>query len=214
MFKRALIAATISLAAVSAQANDVLLTENFDDITTLAGSGWTMANSSFPIDPVDGTNWYQGDTGNFAAQSGADNSYIAANYHNAAPGGFILNTLASPTFSTEVAGTISFWARAFIYDGYSDTLNFAFLGSTLGSFSSQVVTLTGEWTEYTISYAAQGAGSVGRLMFNYFGAADTSNYIGIDTVSVTAVPEPSTWLLMGLGLAGVVAVRRRTAVKA
>jgi hypothetical protein len=51
-------------------------------------------------------------------------------------------------------------------------------------------------------------------VLSYVGAADSSNYIGIDTVTVTAVPEPSTWLLMGLGLAGVAAVRRRTAVKA
>jgi len=212
MFKRALIAAAISLAAVSAQANDVLLTENFDDVTTLAGSGWKFLDLSFPAGTTD---WAQGDQTIFAAQSGSSpDSYITANYNNAAAGGSIFNSLISPTFSTEVAGTISFWARSAGDPGFVDTLNFGFLGTGFGSFSSQLVTLTGEWTEYTISYAAQGAGSVGRLVLSYVGAADTSNYIGVDTVTVTAVPEPSTWLLMGLGLAGVAAVRRRAAVKA
>jgi len=211
MFKRALIAAAISLAAVSAQANDVLLTENFDDITTLASSGWKFLDLSFPAGTTD---WAQGDQTVFEAQSGSPESYITANYNNAAAGGFIFNSLISPTFSTAVAGTISFWARGADDPGYADTLNFGFLGTGFGSFSSQLVTLTGEWTEYTISYAAQGAGSVGRLVLSYVGAADSSNYIGVDTVTVTAVPEPSTWLLMGLGLAGVAAVRRRTALKA
>jgi len=211
MFKRALIAAAISLAAISAQASDVLLTENFDDVTTLASSGWSFLNLSFPAGTTD---WAQGDQSVFTSQAGAPESYISANYNNAAAGGFIFNSLISPTFSTAAAGTITFWARAAADPGYSDALNFGFLGSSFGSFSSQLVTLTGEWTEYTVSYAAQGAGSVGRLVLSYVGAADSSNYIGIDTVTVTAVPEPSTWLLMGLGLAGVAAVRRRTAVKA
>ena len=40
-------------------------------------------------------------------------------------------------------------------------------------------------------------------------AGNNSDYIGLDTVSITAaVPEPSTWALMALGL-GAVALRRR-----
>jgi hypothetical protein len=38
--------------------------------------------------------------------------------------------------------------------------------------------------------------------FNNVGTlAAAANYIGIDTVSVTAVPEPSAWIMLGLGLA-------------
>ena len=48
---------------------------------------------------------------------------------------------------------------------------------------------------------ALGAGAIRRLAIVYSGAADTSNCIGIDSLSVTAVPEPQTWLLTAAGLA-------------
>ncbi len=49
-----------------------------------------------------------------------------------------------------------------------------------------------------------------RIAFEYYGSFTTSNYLGIDSISVTsAVPEPATALLMGLGLAGIAQLRRR-----
>ncbi len=44
-------------------------------------------------------------------------------------------------------------------------------------------------------------------------APGVSLYAGIDnlTVGVSAVPEPASWALMGLGVAGLLAVRRRAA---
>ena len=53
----------------------------------------------------------------------------------------------------------------------------------------------------------------GRICFRYV-VDDVSlagNYIGIDSVSITAVPEPSTYLLMGLGVAALL-LRRRAAL--
>ena len=66
--------------------------------------------------------------------------------------------------------------------------------------------------EDCIEEAPMGQG-VGRFGFEYFGPSDSSNYLGIDTVTVTAVPEPGTYLLMGLGLAALGALRSRKAAR-
>ena len=210
MLKHALLATAMAFAAASAQSQVVLMTENFDNVGTLAGSGWIETNASTPGGTTD---WAQGDQTVFPSQSGAPESYISANYNNAPVGGNISNWLISPTFSTALGGTISFFAKADILASYADTIAFGLSttgASAPGSFVlGSGVTLSGDWTQYTLSFDAQGAGSVARFAINYFGAADSSNYIGIDTVTVTAVPEPATWAMMGLGLAGLAVMRRR-----
>lgn len=210
MLKHALMATAIALSAASAQAQVVVLTENFDNVGTLAASGWLETNLS---SPVGSTTWVQGDQTIFTSQAGLPEAYITANYNSAAAQGSINNWLISPTFSTELGGTISFWAKADIVESLVDQIAFGLSStgsSAPGSFTlGSGVTLSGDWTQYTFSFDAQGAGSVARFAINYFGSADLANYIGIDTVTVTAVPEPSTWALMGLGLAGLAVVRRR-----
>jgi len=213
MLNRALVAVAITFAAASVQADDVLLSEGFNSVATLP-SGWVQTNLS---SPAGSTSWYQGDAGIFSAQAGSAESYIAANYNNAAPGGTISNWLITPTFSTENGVSISFWAKADILDPYSDHLAYGISGSgssDTGSFAlGSAVTVAGDWTKYTFNYAAQGAGSVARFAINYTGAADLSNYIGVDTLTVTAVPEPTTWMMMGLGLMTLIVAGRRTAAK-
>jgi len=206
------IAATLVACAASAQAVP-LLTEDFSSVAALAGSGWVMTNASTA---GGSTGWYQGDATVFPAQAGADNSYIAANYNNAPVGGTISNWLITPEFSTAQAGTITFFAKADIFAPYSDQIAFGLSGgsSAIGAFTlGPAVTVTGDWTEYSVSYAAQGAGSTARFAISYMGAADLSNYVGIDTLTVSAVPEPSTMLLLAGGLLGVAAVARRAAAK-
>ncbi len=214
MLKHALMAAAITLGVSSAQA-DGLLVEGFDDISTFAGDGgWVFKNLSTP---VGSTEWFQGDASVFEAKSGEANSYIAANFNSAAAGGEINNSLISPKFSTQADGTISFWARSAgdSTGAFADTLSYSLVsenGQALSFSSGTQLTLTDTWTLYSVGFAAQGAASLGRLAFNYFGAADASNYIGIDSLSidtVAPVPEPSTWLLMSVGLAGMGLFARR-----
>src|ERR1051325_2621919 len=86
----ALFGCTAFAGAVCGQA----ITENFDNITLLAGNGWSLQNLS---SPVGSTNWFQGTNvsagGPFDSYNGAANSYIAANYNNTGNTGTISNWL-------------------------------------------------------------------------------------------------------------------------
>ena len=209
-----LLAATTLALAAAAQAGPSI-DESFDDISTLAGKGWVLTNDSIPSGT---TAWFQGDVGAagdvFYGDGSSGGGYIAANYNNAAAGGFINNFLITPIFSTETAGTVSFLAKADVVDPYYDLIRIGFSSGSSSPFNfslSPAITLTGDWVQYTFSYAAAGIGSVARFAIDYTGWADNANYVGIDTFSVTPVPEPSSWALLGLGLACMVVYSRRRA---
>jgi PEP-CTERM motif len=211
MLKHALMATAITFASLSAQAQVVLLSENFDDVANL--NGWLKTYESTP---GGSTQWYQGDQTLFAAQAGSSESYIAANYNSAPANGQIKDWLITPVFSTELRGEVTFWAKADLIPNYADKVSFGFSNgsSNTASFAlGAVTTVAGDWTKYTVSYAAQGVGSTARFAILYSGAADQSNYVGIDTLKVTAVPEPTTWALMAIGLAGVALRGRRALAK-
>ena len=82
----------VCAAALPRLASAQAFTENFDDVTLLAGNGWVMTNASVP---VGSTNWFQGTNvgagGPFDSFNGAANSYIGANYNNTGSTGTISN---------------------------------------------------------------------------------------------------------------------------
>jgi hypothetical protein len=210
---RLLAAATVSLAAIGAPAAQAagveVLNEGFSDVSGL--SGWAQVNSSVPP----GAAWFQGNADIFAAQAGAADSYAAVNFLSAAgTGGTVDNWLITPELSLSGPTTLSFFTRHAGDLGFNDRLEVLFSpGGGLDASGFTVLTTIGgtgdyatDWAQYNLSLDASGTG---RFAFRYFGAADTLNYVGLDSVSVvTAVPEPSTWAMLGLGL-GLVGLRRR-----
>jgi hypothetical protein len=206
-------AAAFSLAALGATAAQAagveVLNEGFNNVSGL--SGWAQVNNSVPP----GSGWFQGNAGIFSAQAGAADAYAAANFLGAANGsGTVDNWLITPYLDLSGSTTLSFFTRRAADTGFNDRIEVLFssgMGTDTGGFS-HITTLGGpdgfstEWQQWTLILDTGGAG---RFAFRYFGDADTLNYVGLDTVSVmTAVPEPSTWAMLGAGL-GLFGLRRR-----
>ena len=211
--KATAIAAALWAAASSANAlPTVLMTEGFDNAGTPTNAGWSTLNQSAPLGTTD---WGPGNDTVFAAQAGASGSYTAAQYTSADAGGTLSDWLISPSFANDNAVVVTFYAQAAGDPGFSDHLRFGFStgGTAPASFTmGSVMTIAaGAWTQYSVHFAAHGAASTARFAVQYVGSADTSNYVGIDSLTVTAVPEPGAWLMMGLGLAGLATLRRRQA---
>ena len=152
-----------------------------------------------------GSGWFQGSL--FPAQSGAANSYAAANFLGAANGtGNVDNWLITPTLDLSGPTVLSFFTRTDGTPGFNDVLEVRYSsgsGTDPSGFTTLLATIGGaagypsDWTQFSASLDVSGSG---RFAFRYFGPADTLNYVGLDSVSVvTAVPEPSSWIMLALG---------------
>ena len=86
----------------------------------------------------------------------------------------------------------------------SDPAGFDTLLATIGGTTPY----PGSWQEFNLALPYVGEG---RFAFRYTGDAAVSNYVGIDTVSVLSVPEPSAYLMLGAGLFAFTMLRRRQA---
>jgi len=207
------VAASSQAAGVASAQNPVSFSENFDDVTNLGG--WSQVN----VSTAPGQSWFQGNDGIFGSHSGAASSYIGANYLSAADGvGAVDNWLISPEVALGADSKLSFFTRT-DGAGFGDKVEVRFSagsGSDIAGFTTLLTTVGGSaaypdngWQQFVA--ALPSASGTGRFAFRYAVAdAANANYIGIDTVSVSAVPEPSTYAVMGIGLV-VLALRRRKA---
>lgn len=190
----------------------VVLDEGFSDVTSL--TNWARINASSP----QGQQWFQGNPGIFAAPQGAPDSYAAVNHLSALNGnGWIDNWLITPEVTLLGPSVLSFFARGAQAPGFGDLLEVRFSPGpdlSLTGFSVLFGSIGGinafpaMWQQYSASFDFEGSG---RFAFRYVGDADAANYIGLDSVRVTTVPEADVYLMLLVGLAGVAYLRRRHA---
>jgi Ca2+-binding RTX toxin-like protein len=189
-----------------------VLTEGFEDITTLASKGWVRTNNSNPIGI---TNWAQGNTTLFAAQSGASNSFISASFNNAGSQqpAIISNWLITPVVSIQNGDLLSFYTRKTeqgpIYPDRLQVLlslngsstNVGATATSVGDFTTTLLDINPQlttvgypttFTKYDIPLTGVPTPTMGRVAFRYFiptnaGPSGTNgDYIGIDTFSYTS----------------------------
>ncbi|MYM67472.1 hypothetical protein GTP45_11590 [Pseudoduganella sp. FT55W] len=204
-----LVALAFSCGAVGAP----LLVEGFEDVAALPASGWALINASTP---PGSTGWFQGNPAFFAAPSGPPSSYIAANFNNAAFGGTVSNWLLTPQVLVANGESLQFSLRllgeglldrveVYVSDSGAST-NLADF-SLLAAFESHVDT---GWRDYALLVSGLSEPADGRYAFRYV-VDDTSingNYIGIDSVSINAIPAPGTVALICLGAVALLGARR------
>ena len=192
--------------------------QGFDDTTTLFGAGWVQINNSQPGPGI--TNWFQGTSSEFSSQSGAPNSYIAANYQSGTGASTISNWLISPTVTLLDGDTLTFWTRTSGTPVYPDRLQVRMstngvstdVGTTatsVGDFTALLLDINPNytttdypnvWTQFTVTVTGVPyTATSGRLAFRYFvengGPSGTnSEFIGIDSVQYscnTSTPTPA-----------------------
>jgi hypothetical protein len=195
------------------------LTEGFEAITTLVPGGWFMQNNSQPGPGA--TGWFQGSTAAFPSQSGAANSYIAANYDNGTGTSTLSNWLLTPVVTLQNDAQLTFWTRTVDTPVHADRLqvrmsingsssNVGTTATDVGDFTTLLLdlnptyTLAGYpnvWTQFMATLSGLGSPATGRLAFRYFvenggPTGANSDYIGIDAVQYacpmpTATPTPT-----------------------
>ncbi|MEO8936625.1 MAG: choice-of-anchor J domain-containing protein [Burkholderiaceae bacterium] len=179
-------------------------------------------------------NWGGGNTNIFAAQSGTPSSYLADSFEAGGGTGIVSDWLLTPMLTIGNGYTFSFSARA-----DADTQTFPdrlqALLSTSGASVNVGTTPTGlgvfslisaasvinpllapggfptTWTSYAFTVSGLTGTTIGRFALRYFLDDDATqgSYIGVDNLVVTAVPEPRSMLLMGLGLSAMALTLRR-----
>ena len=132
-------------------------TEEFEDITTLAGDGWYTQNNSTgvgttnwgPISPAmdmrdGGDPGFQGNTGVFPAYSGT--GYIADNYNATTGASTISDWLMTPAVTIQNGDTVSFWTRTATGSTFPDRLE---LRMSLAGASTDCGTLPDDVGDFT-----------------------------------------------------------------
>ena len=215
-------AATALAVGMTAEAG-VIVSEGFE--ATGVPSGWAVVNRSTPVGPE---SWGKGNTNIFNAQSGTTGSYFADSFEAASQAGTtatIADYLITPTILLNNGYTFSFWARSDGDPAFADRLQLVMSTSgtstAAASFATVLLSINPtvasggfptDWTQYTGTISGLAGLTTGRLAFLYSipNALTAGDYIGVDNVVITAVPEPETVAMLALGLGAMGLSRRRS----
>lgn len=202
-FVAGLVLAIASLAGASAANAGIVFSDNFNGTTTQALNQFTFANWTVTSGTVD----VIGDGGPFAYFSVGHGNYVDLNGSSGAPGQLTTNIIfAAGTYSVsfELAGSQGGSGNV---DPFSHTTEIAF--SIGGVTQSLTLNPTVPFTPYTFLFTTTGAG---KLSFTDLSGGNNNVGNLLDNVTVSAVPEPSTWAMMILGFMGVgfMAYRRKS----
>ena len=182
-----------------------LISEGFDNFTTLAGAGWSIVNTSVPAGTV---TWQQGGA-IWTAQSGAATSWAQNNFNTVTGANTISNWFIAPQRILQNGDVIKFWTRTVTAPAFPDRMQVR-LSTTgagtnpssptdLGSYTTLLAdinptyTLSGYpnvWTQYTLTVSGLSGPTSSRVAFRYFTedggpSGANSDNIGLDTFSIT-----------------------------
>jgi len=207
--KKILLSLSLVLAMGSTQAQN-LLSENFDNFTTLAANGWQQTNQSSPVGL---STWAQGGGTAFAtgAFNGAATSFALCNFNSTTGAGTISNWLITPSVTLQNGDVISFYSRqggaepsfadrmeVRISSNGDFTTNPTGGSADVGDFTTVAVeinpTLTQAgypltWTRFSYTVTGLNEPTSSKIGFRYFvtnggPTGDNSNIIGLDAFSV------------------------------
>jgi len=193
-------------------------------------AGWVVKNNSAPTGT---SSWYSGSSSSPLFGPFEGTGYAAVDVNSTGSTGTISNWLMTPQVNFNAGDTVTFYTRTASPVQFPDRLqvrlssngastNVGSTSSSLGDFTTLLLEVNPNqidsglgayptaWTLETVSIPTTGSG---RLAFRYFvtdaGPSNANgNYIGVDAVNITAVPEPAS-LAAVAGILGFLAVRRR-----
>lgn len=192
------------------------------DAMAFASGTWHARNASAPQGL---TSWFNNNTV-FATHSGA--GQLNANFNSVAGNNTIDNYMMSMVRTFNNGDSIKFWTRTVDAVAFPDRLNLKLSKSgasvNIADFNTTLLTVnpslttTGypnQWTQFTATISGLSGATSGRFAFNYNvtgggPSGANSDFIGIDDVSYTAVPEPATMAALGLGIAAMIRRRRNS----
>ena len=169
-----------------------------------APDGWSFAPSAAITDST-ATTYRTAEDGTWSIQMGAfgdpnsDSSPAQSSYDSLQQS---VQTTAGDTY------TLSYWLTDY-YSSGSFVFNATWNGAVIAGTQESLNVPYGTWTEYTATVT--GTGGMDTLGLNGY---DGPSFGGLDNVSLVqnqAAPSPAGVFALGLGVVGLIALRRRSA---